>query len=647
MKFLGIFFCLCLNAPAFAQNNVPLEPITVSPGIDKQNAPLVRALGSTEYIEQEDLKKQVTTTLRDTLKGSSNVEFTGGPRAEAQLPQIRGLNSDRILILEDGVRQNFSSGHNGRAFGDYSLMESVELVKGPWSSLYGSGAMGGAISFRRSTAADFIRRTGKAQGLEAALDSDSATDGFGQRLTGFSKAGGFEPLLSFRQSNSHDVRLGDGRHLDYSSSQTYDYYSSLGFRVSEKQNFTLKLNRFEDRSNTPLEPEGEISALNEAAKYLSLKQDAVGEYNLSGEMWDFHTKPYFRQTSIQKTRVRDGRVDKQIVDTAGIDAWSNWRFTFNTSNKAVLTTGAEFYHDHNDGQRNSSGLASFPDGKSEQLGVYVQPTLTLGKLSLTPGARFDSYKLEDSSNISKANRDDNFSLKAYADYEYLSERHLFLGWGQAFNAPRLQDLYVSGMHFPGNFFQPNPNLKPERAETFEAGSKNNFHIGVDETLAVNATYFVTEAKDFIAREVDIPGGSTQFKNVNRVRLNGIEASLNYNRALWGAGLSYGQTRSLNKGSGEALADTAADQVAMTVQFYPSDFLSVGTQLRQAFSQNRVPTGTNPSPGYFVEDFFVTYKPGRWDMRLRLDNAFDRDYRSHTSAIKSTGRDLRVTVGYLF
>ncbi len=220
---LNLIFTIALSASAQER----LQPITIHPGFNKQ--------GSAENVDYGQIRTQSPATLEDGVGPIPNVEFIGGPRPQAQMPQIRGLNSERILILEDGVRQNFQSVHNGRVFGDYSLLESVEVVKGPWSSLYGSGAMGGAISFRRSTASDLARRAGKDNGVQLALDTASANSGFGQRITGFAKSGAFEPLLSVRQSDANDIRLGDGSALSYSSSQTFDVYSALTYRPSEAQ----------------------------------------------------------------------------------------------------------------------------------------------------------------------------------------------------------------------------------------------------------------------------------------------------------------------------------------------------------------------------------------------------------------------------
>jgi hemoglobin/transferrin/lactoferrin receptor protein len=645
---MSFLIALLFSFGIHAEEAEKLEAIQVTTDIDKQATPLVVAPGSQTKDSAPEIKKRVPTTLEGAIGQTPGVEFTGGPRTQAQIPQIRGLDAGRILILEDGVRQNFQSGHNGRVFGDFSLTESVEIVKGPWSSLYGSGAMGGVISFRRATAADFIKRYKRDYGSQFAVDYESANQGMGGRVTAFRKFDWFEPLLSYRFYEAQDVRLGDGTNLQYSGSDNTDVYSSLGFRLGEKQKFTLKVDSFADDSRIPLDPEQDISAsTNELGDNHVAKKDAVGDYAYQAEHFDIRAKPFWRKTSVRKTRLSDGRVDTQEIATTGIDAWNNWRKNWNESVSSVVTAGVDYFNDEVRGDRNGGTLDSFPNGSNRQTGLYLQPSLTAGKLTLTPGLRYDSYELKDSSGAAAANSAEHTSLKGYATYEYAKERIVFAGWGQAFNAPRLQDIYITGQHFPGNFFQPNPDLKPETSETYEAGTKNRIPLGQETLVSLNGTYYRTEAHDFIARQVDMGAGTTIFANLDRVRLEGYELSALLQKIYWGAGVSYAQVRSLDKNSGEPLSDTMADQWMATLQYYATDALELGTDLRYALKQDRVPSGVSETPGYFTQDFYGEYKWKDMEIRVRLNNAYDRDYQRHTSAIKDTGRDFRLNINWTF
>ncbi|MNS81872.1 Heme/hemopexin utilization protein C precursor [compost metagenome] len=216
----------------------------------------------------------------------------------------------------------------------------------------------------------------------------------------------------------------------------------------------------------------------------------------------------------------------------------------------------------------------------------------------------------------------------------------------------MQDLYVSGLHFPGggpvpnNFFIANPDLKPETADTYEIGTKNIWHLSDSELINLSATYFLTDAKDFINRDVDVSGGTTKFNNLDEVRLQGFEISTKWQNMNYGAGLSYGQVRSENKNTHEPLSDTPADHWLGKFETYFGEFLIVGTDLKYVQRQDKVPPKTNPTADYFVEDFYAGYKQGLWRVNLRLNNAFDRSYRPHGSSIDAEGRSLKAVVSYL-
>ncbi len=631
--------------PAAGSESV-LEPVVVTSDLDKQNTPIVQTPGNPLRRDREQIKEKTATDLSDVLNFEPNIDFTGGPRGATELPQIRGLGADRILILEDGVRQNFQSGHTGRVFSDFSLMENVEVVKGPWSSLYGSGAMGGVISFRRSTAADYVRRSGKRLGVEIGAEAATAADEYGGRLTAFAKTGLFEPLVSVRSAGASDIRLGGGDTLEYSASRDKDVYGSFGFELGEGHHLTMKVNDRGETGETPLNPTTETTALNQLADMRTRKQDAVFDYRRRTETSDLQAKPYARKTQVKKARLSDGRTDTQTVETVGIDAWNTTNWTLTENVRATTTLGFEVFQDTNKGARGGGPLASFPDGKSRQYGAYAQPSFTFGEAwTVTPGVRFDSYRNEDATGASPVNSGQRASLKLHSSVEPVPGHLLSVGWGQAYNAPRLQDLYITEMHFPGNFFVPNPNLRPESAETFELGGQSRINLGETSLLQASATGFITEAKDFINRRVDPT--TTVMENLDRVRLAGFEAKAFYQSVRWGAGISYGQVRSRNKGANEPLADTPADTWTGKLEWAGFEGWAIGTDLKWLEKQARVPAGTNGSPEAFTQDLYAAWTRPTHEIRFRASNVHDRSYVKHGSMIKEVGRDLRLNVSYLF
>lgn len=648
MKILILLFCVS-SLSAYAQVDsleATLEPVIVNSDVSKQSNAAVIAPGSYIKKDQTAVQEESTKSLKDLLNQEPNIEFVGGPRSNAELPQIRGLGSDRILILDEGVRQNFQSGHNGRIFVDFSLIENLEVVKGPWSALYGSGAMGGVISFRRSTAYDLIRRSGQSSGVVIAIDGASASDQIGERITAFTKFGIFEPLVSYHHSKSNDLRLGDNRNLPFSAAKSQDFYSSLGFRFDDHQVLHLKLNQRQEDTTVPLNPVTETTLPNQLGDTVNLKQDFVTDYTLKRGAYEFHAKPYYRRTQVIKSRVSDGREDKQIVDTLGIDTWNNWAHTLSETMRTTTTLGFEYFQDRNKGERNGAALSTFPNANSTQWGIYLQPTVTLSeKWNIVPGLRYDSFHREDSTGQVTHKDGSQTSGKLYLNYEIEKQKTIFAGWGQAFNAPRLQDMFVQGMHFPGNFFVPNPDLKSEAAETFEIGTKSYKDISEDIVFNYGATYFLTKAEDFIVQKVG--STTTTFSNVDSVRLDGVEITTMLQTKTYGLGLAYGQVRSNNITSDAPLADTPADHWIAQLQYYLSEELTLGTDCKYAERQNLVPASTAETADYFVQDIYMSYKVKKIEANLRVNNALDRNYRRYGAGINEVGRDIRLTASYIF
>jgi hemoglobin/transferrin/lactoferrin receptor protein len=652
-KFFVLAFSLLPPLSISFASEEQLAPI-VAQGSDlgKSQRPLVEAPGSFVERDGDSIRKKIPRSLRQALSDEANVNFTGAPRGNTELPQIRGLDSRRILVLDEGVRQNFQAEHGGRVFGSYSLIERAEVIKGPWSSLYGSGAMGGVINIRRSTASDLARRFGKDKGGELALEGGSNGSEFGQRATVYSSNSAGSPLLSIERKVGKDIQLGDGKKLPFSGTETRDVYNAWQIKLGESRKLELKLNWWERKAREPLNPSGFETGSSQVGDVRSRKQDVVVHFEQSRGNTVFHGKPYFRETEARKSRLSDGRADRQRVRTMGMDSWLNWTKPVSDDLALITTAGGEVYFDKNIGRRGAAALGNFPDGKSEAQGVYLQPQLEWqNRWKLTPGFRYDRF-------VSRAdgrstNRGDSISGKAYLSYQFNRNSQVFAGWGQAFNAPRLQDLYVTGLHFPGtppsvpnNFFQSNPNLKPERADTFELGYKGNHLIVEDMLIAPGLTIFLTDANDFIARDVNISGGTTRFANLDRVRLWGYEASLRWQGDQSSVGVQYGQVRSKNRVSGATLSDTPADRWSAQGDHRIGAF-SLGTEVSFTEAQTRVPSGTDRSGSYWLQDLYLEWNQNPWRASLRVNNIYDRAYRPHASFNLDSGRDVRATVAWSF
>ncbi|MDX9731575.1 MAG: TonB-dependent receptor plug domain-containing protein, partial [Bdellovibrionales bacterium] len=366
---------------ATANEETSLQPIVVNSELERSGLPLGFKPGSFVQKSKDSVESQISRSLRDVISDVPGVAFLGGPRTRAQLPQIRGLGSDRVLILEDGARQNFQSGHSGRVFSDLGGFQEVEIVKGPFSSMFGSGALGGVINMRRPTARDLMNRHGRNLGGEISLDHSSADSGFGQRYTVFGvldrdpKSFSLDPILSYSESKAIDLKLGNGKRLPHSAHTTKEFYGGLGIQTSAFGSGTTKANlkftSYDDSGNAPLNPaEEEIPGRNPVADTKNLKTDVVLSLRHEWKHAAFELKPFMRQTKVVRVRLSDSRRDLLSIDSRGLDSFAEFETPLATRGRSVL--GFDGFIVENKGERAGAVYGLFPNGETTQDGSYAQ-----------------------------------------------------------------------------------------------------------------------------------------------------------------------------------------------------------------------------------------------------------------------------------
>jgi iron complex outermembrane recepter protein len=144
-------------------------------------------LSATTVLSGARLERQMAGTVAQTLENTPGVAVTSiGPATSR--PVIRGLSSDRVLVLEDGQRP----GDMSSTAGDHAVAieavtaRRIEVVRGPMSLLYGSSALGGVVNVVR----DEVPRTrsehphGTATGLVNSVDRSTAVGAYTTAGTG-------------------------------------------------------------------------------------------------------------------------------------------------------------------------------------------------------------------------------------------------------------------------------------------------------------------------------------------------------------------------------------------------------------------------------------------------------------------------------
>lgn len=671
-------------APAPA-GSLELDAISVS--ATRSPGPAFSYPGMVSVIDREQLDRNDPSAAGDLFRSTPGVSFDGGPRRTGQTPSIRGFEGENVQIRIDGTRQNFVSGHDGRFFLDPEMIGGAEALRGPASSLYGSGAIGGVLSFRTLDADDLLA-PGEKVGGRAKVGYQAVNDEF---LTSLSLAGrpsaDTEVVAGVVRRASHDIRLGNGQELDSED----DILSGLAkgkVRFGDGIELTLSYLGFR---NDAVEPDnGQDGNAVDATTPLvdkTIRSDTVSarlSWVPTYAPWvDADALVYFAETSDEEHDPTDGATSKQTVQSTGIDLSNRSRLTVADGTRLILVYGVDGNRDEQTGT-NSLAAGGVQDGvpnaESTLFGAFLQGEFEIagalpGTLRVIPGIRFDYF--ENRADGQSGNDADQLSPKLGLSYEPVPGLVGFASAARAFRAPSFNELYLDGTHFAiplgrgvtaVNSFVPNPDLEPETADTVEigAGYQARDLLGIGDSFRIKGAYFHSRVDNLIDLEVDTTGptrgcfvpsagpcnaGTTTSINRSEAELSGVEIEAGYDHPRFFVTAGFTSIDGEDKGTGEKLGLLTADTLTTGFGVKLHEFNSVvGARGEFAAGFDKVDDAADKRGGYSVFDVYLQWAPSQPMLQgvvvnLGVDNLFDRDYERVHAGVSEPGRNYKASVGY--
>ncbi|MCK9670239.1 TonB-dependent hemoglobin/transferrin/lactoferrin family receptor [Haemophilus influenzae] len=532
-----------VTANALAQS-VELDSINVIATRDPS-----RFAYTPEKQSKDSLLSKQATSVAAALEDIPNVDIRGGSRSIAQKPNIRGLSDNRVVQVIDGVRQNFDLAHRGSYFLPMSLIQEIEVIKGPSSSLWGSGALGGVVAMRTPNALDLLKNNDKfgvkiRQGYQTA-NNLSETD-----ASVFAANDKFDVLISGFYNNADNLRIGKGNKLNNTAYKQFGGLAKFGWQINDanrvelshretrfkqtapsnneveneltNEQITEQINEFHGSSNSfppTTRSQSERSAFYSKVKtrfgsvsYLSDQQipdqSTVFNYYLTPDnpYLNTHIALYNNKTIEKEQRKVSGVKDQTKLTTRGI----NLRNSSELSHISFVY-GVDYMRDKISTERGTnSSDAQFRaepyNANSNTTGVYLIAHIPLfgEKLLLSPSVRYDHY---DTSSKTVKYKDNHLSPATKLTWKVTNWLDFSAKYNEAFRAPSMQERFVSGSHFGANLagkyavnkFVANPNLRPETAKNKEITANLHFDslFKQGDKFKIEATYFRNDVKDFI------------------------------------------------------------------------------------------------------------------------------------------------------
>ena len=643
--------------------------------------------GMVSVIGREEIESRQASTPDDILNFVPNVEFTGGPRRTGEIPSIRGFEGPDVIVLIDGARQNFGSAHDGRFFVDPSLLKQVEVLRGPASSLYGSGGTGGVIEFQTIDASDFLAAD-ETFGTQVSAGYQTANREKIGTVTGFATpVEGLDFVGSVTRRDSGSIELGDGSELDNTDDEIISGLFKGSYEFAEHHRIEGSFTTFRNDAQEP--NNGQVISDEVFDKEVRSDNYRVA-YNYNdpdNDLINLDVMAYYTDLRVDEVELDPatfavtGELLKRNVDTLGFRLDNRSRLSLSEDVGVTFTYGGEYYQDEQNGAEGSGERGGVPDADDRFIGVFSQAEITVsdafgvvpGDILIIPGLRFDSYEV--SSSISDSNDETALSPRLGVSYLPTDWLLVFANYAEAFRAPTFDELFTTGVHFEipvgagvVNRFVPNSDLKPQKTQTVEFGGGVTFDevIKPGDLFQFKASHFIIWGDDFIDTEVNqpalfvgpcnpfIPGtcdGTTTTFNVPEAKLWGseIEASYENDRVL--VSLGFSRIDGENEETGEKIGSLTPDQVTLnTAVKLPEINSLVGWRVLAADKFDEVDDESEERDGYAVHDVYFSWEPAEdllqgFRVDLGIDNIFDKSYARVNSNVNEQGRNYKGLVSY--
>ena len=582
-----------------------------------------QSLAAVEVIDRAQIERSQAHSLQELLRGRAGIDLANqGGRGKVSTLFLRGTESDHTLFLVDGVRVgSATSGLTALQDLPLELIERIEIVRGPRSSLYGSEAIGGVIQvFTRGASQGTHVRAHFGAGSYGLREAGAGLDAGGTLSNGTLSNGirGWVGIDATHQSDEgFNVCRGSatplfaGCGMDHPDPDRDGYRNNaVSLRAGLDFNDAWKADVHAMRADGHSEYDGDPAwGLPDNSDTI---QQVVGA----------RLRHTGRRVALQLTAGRNTDTSDNFMGRVPTDAFATHRDSAGLQADVTLAAG-QLLTVGTDWARDAGGViggfSAFDAHRSNRAG-FAQYQGAFGKHDLQLSARHDDN--------SQFGGHDTGSLAWGMD----AARGLRLtaSYGTAFKAPSFNELY-----FP---FYGNPGLKPETSRSAELGVAQKlqgwhwrfdaYQTTVDDLIVYDPTIFVAN-------------------NIERARIRGAEVGAGATLAGWdvNAQATFMDPRNRGAGADDKLLPRRSRRTARVDADRSLAGWRVGASViaqgrRFDDVQNAIPMG-----GYATVDLRAERALGTgWMLQAELRNAFDRSYET-AAYYTQPGRAWSLTLRY--
>jgi iron complex outermembrane receptor protein len=482
-------------------------------------------------VSKSELLGTTSTNIIDALSRQPGInQLSTGPAISK--PVIRGLGYNRLIVINDGVRQE------GQQWGDEHGIEidensvsRIEIVKGPASLIYGSDAIAGVINI--ITTAPVPSNTLKANFLTSYLTNNKQRSFFGNiagNESGFNWSAWGDYKAAADYKNKYDGRVFNSKFNEMNFGGYLGVNRSWGFThlIASKFNQTLGLIEGERDANgnfikqlpggmTGLPAESDFNSIDPQVpcqqihhvKFISDNSFKVGVGRITLNLgWQRNQRQEFGNSDAPD--VNDLYFDLKTFNYNAI-------YHFNEKNHGWTSSiGVNGMQQNND---NRGPEVLIPEYGLFDIGAFIYTSKSIGNTTLSGGVRYD-HRMLDSKEYMEGNtlkfssftrQFSNFSSSAGISYTPKDNFVLKFNLAQGFRAPSVPELSSNGAHEGTNRYEyGDVDLKSEKSFQADLGMEIN-----SQHVLATANVFYNHLRNFIFyRKLTAAGGGDSLVNVN-------------------------------------------------------------------------------------------------------------------------------------
>ncbi len=646
-------------------------------------------------LSEDEKNKKSGLNLGEMLKGISGVQSlqTGSSISK---PVIHGLHSSRVLILNQGVRQEgqqWGSEHAPEI--DPFVSKNIQVIKGPAGLRYGGDAIGGIVMMEPDPLPDTVKLGGEVQTvyftngrqwvgsgyLEGAI---TALKGLAWRAQGTIKNGGNTQTPSYflantgirEQNFSTEIGL---KRKSWGTDLYYSFFHTIigiyaGSHIGNVGDLERAINRNKPPVQfTPSEFIREIDRPNQDVIHQMLKVKGFYKFlnesyirgNIAAQSNDRLELDVLRAGKNVNTLVFNlGTLSGELLyDESNMNRLWKGQVGLTFQNQANITSG-------NDVRNPTISNGLLPNYFSNNLGIFGLEKMVKPNYDLEFGLRFDSKSIE-THRVRVSNSRQFFSdFKAFyglsasfgGTYRWnkFFEQHLILA--HAFRPPNASELYSNGIHHGAASFEVgNPGLKGERSSNISLNSVYN-----DEKIYIELGLYTNHINNFIyLRPLIEDGNPVYFVTVRgafpgfayeqiNANFSGLDSKINIQLSpKFSLQQKIDIVNAYDVKNNSYLVNIPPYRYDLSLKYtfnQKKQYAEIG--ITRVDRQNRVEAKSDflaPPPSYELIELNWGAKFKQFDIGIRVSNALNSSYRDYMNRfryfVEEQGRNISFRILY--